>query len=84
MAVRSDCSASSGRTSSAGGVRRPARCNAASTSTISARRESSEALTACSRLSSGRSPASVSPMRVSTLRTWVAMSISCWLSLERS
>ena len=42
MAVRSDCSASSGRTSSAGGVRRPARCRAASTSTISERRESSE------------------------------------------
>ena len=39
MAVRSDCSASSGRTSSAGGVRLPARCNAASTSTISERRE---------------------------------------------
>ena len=55
MAVRSDCSASSGRTSSAGGVRRPARCSAASTSTISARRESSEARTCCSRLSSGRS-----------------------------
>ena len=84
MAVRSDCSASSGRTSSAGGVRRPARCSAASTSTISERRESSEALTCCSRTSSGRSRASVSPIRVSTLRTWVAMSISCWLSLERS
>ena len=39
IAVRSDCSASSGRTSSAGGVRRPARCSAASTSTISERRE---------------------------------------------
>ena len=49
MAVRSDCSASSGRTSSAGGVRLPARCNAASTSTISERRESSEALICCSR-----------------------------------
>ena len=84
IAVRSDCSASSGRTSSAGGVRRPARCRAASTSTISARRESSEARTCCSRLSSGRRRPSVSPMRVSTPRTWVAMSISCWLSLERS
>ena len=39
MAVRSDCSASSGLTSKAGGVRRPARCRAASTSTISERRE---------------------------------------------
>ena len=47
--MRSDCSASSGRTSSAGGVRLPARCNAASTSTISERRESSEALICCSR-----------------------------------
>ena len=55
MAVRSDSSASSGRTSSAGGVRLPARCNAASTSTISERRESSEALICCSRTSSGRS-----------------------------
>ena len=42
IAVRSDCNASSGRTSSAGGVRRPARCRAASTSTISVRREASE------------------------------------------
>ena len=42
MAVRSDCSASSGLTSNAGGVRRPARCRAASTSAISERRESSE------------------------------------------
>ena len=49
MAVRSDCSASSGRTSSAGGVRRPARCSAASTSTISERRESSEPRICCSR-----------------------------------
>ena len=49
MAVRSDCSASSGRTSSAGGVRRPARCSAASTSTISVRRESSELRICCSR-----------------------------------
>ena len=41
--MRSDCSASSGRTSKAGGVRRPARCSAASTSTTSERRELSEA-----------------------------------------
>ena len=84
MAVRSDCSASSGRTSKAGGVRRPARCSAASTSTISERRESSEPLICCSRASSGRSRASASPIRVSTLRTWAAMSISCALSLLRS
>ena len=84
MAVRSDCSASSGLTSSAGGVRRPARCRAASTSTISERRESSEPRICCSRLSSGRSRASASPIRVSTPRTWAAMSISCWLSLLRS
>ncbi len=77
IAVRSDCSASSGRTSSAGGVRRPARCSAASTSTISARRESREERICCSRLSSGRSRASASPILVSTLRTWAAMSISC-------
>ena len=38
----------------------------------------------CSRPSSGRSRASASPMRVSTLRTCAAMSISCWLSLLRS
>jgi hypothetical protein len=54
--VRSDCSASSGRTSSAGGVRRPARCSAASTSITSARRESSEARISRSRPSSGCSP----------------------------
>jgi len=58
MAVRSDCSASSGLTSNAGGVRRPARCRAASTSTISERRESSELRICCSRESSGRSRAS--------------------------
>ena len=84
MAVRSDCSASSGRTSSAGGVRLPARCSAASTSIISERRESSEPRICCSRLSSGRSRASASPIRVSTPRTWAAMSISCALSLLRS
>ncbi len=56
MAVRSDCSASSGLTSKAGGVRRPARCRAASTSTISARRESSELRICCSRVSSGCRP----------------------------
>ena len=82
--MRSDCSASSGRTSKAGGVRRPARCSAASTSTISERRESSEPRISCSRTSSGRSRASASPIRVSTPRTWAAMSISCWLSLLRS
>ena len=84
IAVRSDCSASSGRTSKAGGVRRPARCRAASTSTISERRESSDERICCSRESSGRSRASASPIRVSTPRTWAAMSISCWLSLLRS
>ena len=84
MAVRSDCSASSGLTSKAGGVRLPARCSAARTSTISERRESSEPRICCSRASSGRSRASASPIRVSTPRTWAAMSISCWLSLLRS
>ena len=84
MAVRSDCSASSGLTSKAGGVRRPARCSAASTSTISARRESSEPRICCSRESSGGSRASASPILVSTLRTWAAISISCALSLLRS
>ncbi len=82
--MRSDCSASSGRTSKAGGVRRPARCNAASTSTISERRESSEPRTCCSRLSSGRNRASASPILVSTPRTSPAISINCALSLLRS
>ena len=43
MAERTDCSASSGVTSSAGGGCRPIRCNAASTPAMSARRPSSEA-----------------------------------------
>ena len=42
MAVRTDCSASSGRTISAGGGCRPIRCRAASTSAITARRSSSD------------------------------------------
>ena len=65
-------------------MRRPARCKAASTSTISERRESSEPRICCSRASSGRSRASASPILVSTPRTWAAMSINCWLSLLRS
>src|SRR6202035_4886909 len=64
--------------------RRRAPSGAASTSTISERRESSEPRICCSWLSSGRSRASASPIRVSTLRTWAAMSISCALSLLRS
>ena len=84
MAVRSDCSASSGRTSSAGGVRRPARCKAANTSMISVRRASKELRRSCSRPSRPRSRVSASPTLTSTLRTCEATSISCWLSLPRS
>ena len=42
IAVRTDCSASSGRTMMAGGGWRPIRCSAASTSAMVARRPSSE------------------------------------------
>ena len=42
MAVRTDSSASSGRTIMAGGGRRPMRCSAASTSVITRRRPSSD------------------------------------------
>jgi len=57
MAVRSDCRASSGLTSKAGGIRRPARCSRPpAPRTISERRESSELRICCSRASSGRDP----------------------------
>ena len=59
MAVRTDCSASSGLTISAGGGRWPMRCSAASTSPITARRPSSDLRMLRSLSSSGLSRASV-------------------------
>ena len=85
MAVRTDCSASSGLTISAGGGRRPMRCSAASTSPITARRPSSDLRMVSSLASSGLSRASVAAIAAFDA---AQRSRRCrsdrWLSLRRS
>ena len=75
MAARTDCSASSGLTSRAGGGRRPSLCRAASTSAITARRLASERRMVSSLPESVFSRRSVAAMRSSTARMFAAVPI---------
>ena len=84
IAERTDCSASSGVTSIAGGGLRPMRCSAASTLPMRWRRASSDARRVRSFSSSGGSRCSPAAICCSTTRTRAAMSMSWRLSLRRS